>query len=538
MSTVPVTYDTLTDNPFSAFPAVLLRDPNNPAISYTMYPETASVAWGRRQVLPDTRITLQAWYERNLNDNYAIHFQNSPVAAASDLVKDLRSSYDLTMPGTSVPEGVISLQARVKRAISLQESRSTPQTVLVKTTIPGGVDREVGDSWVSGLTMRVEGMVDGQLQVLPEGSALTPSIAQYDMFALIDNYENMRVNDEVAVFVSGFYVKHIVSPAEAAAPGPLRVRILSSIVQSGNQSGPFQFACKITDVAKNVSGGVDAQFPFSKPYVLNSELDPTLLDYPLFLVDGVESSLVNLGTQSNSVFSLQAFLPRFPVAPYRVVGILVVSDANGFLSTVRLPPILYTNQRSITFPVSNELINRLGGSSFRVSFETQNASGATLRRSGGFQVQVVAQPRLAGDFTPFANYDFNGWVQGSTVRGGDLMFRPYEGTLNLYNNTNIHANAGVVLKKTLNNMEVGARYSFCIQVARWIGLYDLPIISIATNQGSLSPLVFITSMWPNYVSICGVFTANNSTVECQLISHQASAEGNDYSIKNFDIVRL
>ncbi|WP_455823919.1 hypothetical protein [Pseudomonas graminis] len=119
--------------------------------------------------------------------------------------------------------------------------------MLVKTTIPGGVDREVGDSWVSGLTMRVEG--------LPAGSVLTPGIAASGMYALSDNYEDMRVNDEVAIFVSGSYVKHIVSPAEAAAPGPLRVFIPPSVIQSGNQSGPFQIAFKVTDVAKNVRRG-------------------------------------------------------------------------------------------------------------------------------------------------------------------------------------------------------------------------------------------------------------------------------------------
>ncbi|MCF5051004.1 hypothetical protein GIW50_17070 [Pseudomonas syringae] len=530
MSTVPVPYDILTENPASAFPAVLLRDPNNSAISYTLYPETAGVAWGRRQTRPEARITIQSWFDRNENDYYAVHFQNSPAAAASALVRGLLPSYDLVIPGALVPEGEISVYARVVRANSLQESRSNPQTVLVKTTIPGGVDREVGDSWVSGLTMRVEG--------LPEGSVLNPSIAASGMYVLIDKYENMRKNDEVAIFVSGFYVRHIVSPAEAAAPGPLRVFIPPSIIQSGNPFGPFQIAFKVTDVAKNVSGGVDASFPFSKPYVLNSELDTTLLDYPLFLVNNVESDLVNLGTQSNSEFTLQAFLPRFPVVPSQVVGILVVTDANGFMSTVRLTPIPYTNQRSITFPVSRELINRLGGSSFRVSFETQTASGAVLRRSGSNQIRVVAPPPLVRDYTSFTDGSLNGWLPGPAVQDGDLRFLPYQNTLNLYNNTNAANNAGVVLKKTFNNLQVGVSYGVTVKVARWIGLYNYPIVSLATNQGPLTPPVFITSMWPDFVTLSGVFTANSSTAELQFVNNQSTGVGNDYAIRDFDIVRL
>lgn len=531
MSTVPVPYDNLTENPASAFPAVLLRDPNNSAISYTLYPETAGLAWGRRQVLPETRITFQSWLDRSVNDYYAVHFQNSPAAAASALVMGLSGSYDLVIPGALVPEGEISMYARVVRTISLQESRSTPQTVLVKTTIPGGVDREVGDSWVSGLTMRVEG--------LPEGSVLNPSIAASGMYALIDKYENMRKNDEVSIFVSGYYVRHIVSPAEAAAPGPLRVFIPPSIIQLGNQSGPFQIAFKVTDVAKNVSGGVDASFPFSKPYVLDSELDKTLLDYPLFLVDNVESLLVNLGTQSNSVFTLQAFLPRFPVVPYQVVAMLVVTDANGFMSTVRLAPILYNNERLITFPISRELINRMGGSSFRAVFETQSASGARLRRSGSnADVRVVAPPPLVRDYTSFTDGSLNGWLPGPAVQDGDLRFLPYQNTLNLYNNTNAANNAGVVLKKTFNNLQVGVSYSVTVKVARWIGLYNYPIVSLATNQGPLTPPVFITSMWPDFVTLSGVFTANSSTAELQFVNNQSTGVGNDYAIRDFDIVRL
>ncbi|WP_455823918.1 hypothetical protein [Pseudomonas graminis] len=388
MSTVPITYDFLTESPASAFPAVPLRDPNNPSISYTLYPETAVVGLGRRQVLPDTRFTIQAWYENNLNDYYEINVEGQKSATASDIVRAVRSTYDLTIPGTVMPEGEASMYARVVRAISRQESRSVPQTILIKTTIPGGIDREVGDSWVSGLSMRIEN--------LPEYSTIDANVAARGMVALIDKYENCRVNDSIVLFASGLRVLHTVSPAEAAGPGPIRIPISPDVIRAGNQRGDYQIAFKVIDVVKNVSGGVDAQYPYSKPYILNSELDPSLLPYPLLLADGVESPVVDLGTQSNSIFSVEVsglpLVRPLPASPNQIVLVFTITDANGFISTLRLPRVASLNLRSQTIPVDSSYIRRMAGNSVRLSFEVQNFAGSVLNRSGSYPFQVVSAP--------------------------------------------------------------------------------------------------------------------------------------------------
>ena len=641
MSTVPVTYDTLTENPFSAFPAVLLRDPNNPAISYTVYPETAVVGLGRRQVLPDTRFTIQAWYENKLDDYYEINVEGQKRATVSDTVKALSSSYNLTIPGTLMPEGEALMSARVLRAISRQESRSVPQRILIKTTIPGGIDREVGDSWVSGLSMRIEN--------LPEYSTIDANVAARGMVALIDKYENCRVNDNIVVFASGLRVTHTVSPAEAAGPGPIRIPISADIIRAGNQKGDYQIAFKVIDVVDNVSGGNDAQYPFSKPYILNSELDPSLLPYPLLLADGVESPVVDLGSQSNAIFSVEVSgltpLRPPPASPNQIVLVFTVTDANGFISFLRLPRVASQNLRSQIIPVDSAYIRRMAGNSVRLSFEVQNFAGTVLNRSGSYPFQVVSAPvatypapafngtrgtqtvntqtyatsgatitiayssmstahtirpkwvfsdgtfvslpvqsasaagsinvaispqiiqqsagrlvslvyevtmgaqtvlsevsqltflpyqtpavPLVRDVTRFDDYSFNGWVIPNNVDARDFRFILHEGAVGLYNSTFSDNSDGIILKKTLNNMKVGATYSFIMQCQRWMNRDNIPLLFLSTNQGPLTPPTPITILPREFQTLVGRFTALTSTVECRINNAQRSGVGNDFRI--------
>jgi hypothetical protein len=543
MSTVPGSFDLLTEAPFSAFPHVPFRAANNPAQSLTLYPETAVLGLGQRQVLPQTRITIQSWFARGLNDFYAIYIQppNAQTLgqpAASNIVSAIANSYDLNIPGTTLPDGEYSIFSRVVRAGSQQESRSDPQIILIKTSLPGGIDRQLGDTWLSGLTMRVEG--------LPENSVIDANVAASGMTCLIDKYENIRKNDRIAVSVGGVFVNYIVSPTDAAGPGPIRIPVPPPTFSAANnfsQSGPVEVSFKVIDVVENVSGGIGAKYQFSRPYILNSELDPNLIEYPEFQANGIAAPVVDLETQSQAVFTIQAILPRrtpAPTVPDLVVGILTITNPDGTIRTVRLPAVSAstTTQRIVSIPVSNAQIMSLADSSFRVSFERQTSAGVFLARSGSYPVRVVGAQPLVRDFTAFNDYSFNGWVPGPNVDSRDLRYIVQEGVLGLFNNTFTNNSAGTVLKKTFTNLQIGARYAFSAQVGRWIGQHDFPIVSLTTSQGPITPPVTITTMFPGFVTLRGEFTANTRAVDCMFVSNLASGVGNDYRMANFEVVRL
>ncbi|PSL90729.1 YncE family protein [Pseudomonas sp. R9.37] len=416
MSTVPGTYDLLTDLPYSAFQHVPLRDPDDPALPNTLYPETAVVGWGQRQVLPTTRITTNAWHTLSINDNHSIYINNAQVAA--DFVRAIRPSYDLNITGTTLRDGEVSLFARVQRAGSGQESRSEPQTVLIKTTLPGGIDRVLGDTWLSGLNMRIEN--------LPEGSVIDPDVAAAGMWCLIDKYENARKNDTIDISVGGVFVTHTLSPAEAAGPGPFRVYVPSDIFARISQSGPVEVSFQVTDVVKNVSGGLGAKYIYSRPVTLESELDTRLLPYPLFNVNGIESALVDLDTQSNAIFTVVVTgLPRAAIAPAppnRVVVRLTITRPDGSINIVTLPPVNDRNVRTETITVDPNVIRQLAGSTFRVAFETQTAAGSPLVRSGSYQVRVVGTPVVAPLVRPLINgTPNNGTLDLNKFAGNGLL---------------------------------------------------------------------------------------------------------------------
>ncbi|MGU9811411.1 YncE family protein [Pseudomonas sp. LF052] len=416
MSTVPGTYDLLTDLPYSAFQHVPLRDPDDPALPNTLYPETAVVGWGQRQVLPTTRITTNAWHTLSINDNHSIYINNAQVAA--DFVRAIRPSYDLNITGTTLRDGEVSLFARVQRAGSGQESRSEPRTVLIKTTLPGGIDRVLGDTWLSGLNMRIEN--------LPEGSVIDPDVAAAGMWCLIDKYENARKNDTIDISVGGVFVTHTLSPAEAAGPGPFRVYVPSNIFARISQSGPVEVSFQVTDVVKNVSGGLGAKYTYSRPVTLESELDTRLLPYPLFNVNGIESALVDLDTQSNAIFTVVATgLPRVAIAPAppnRVVVRLTITRPDGSINIVTLPPVNDRNVRTETITVDPNVIRQLAGSTFRVAFETQTAAGSPLARSGSYQVRVVGTPVVAPLVRPLINgTPNNGTLDLNKFAGNGLL---------------------------------------------------------------------------------------------------------------------
>ncbi len=340
---------------------------------------------------PYAILVIEPWEDLSINDHHSVLIQDLNNSASSAVVEGKQARYNLIVAEENMPEGEVPMFGRVVRAGSLQQSRSVTQTILIKTFPPGGVDRRVWEPWHSNLFQSLEG--------LPEGSIIDANIAETGVWCLIKKYLNIRKNDVITVVVDGIPVEHIVSPAEAAGRGPIRVFIGPDIFAQISQFGPVGVVFKVRDVVENVSGG---KYPYSKPYMLESELDDSLLDYPLLFCDGVECPLIDLDTQSQSFFTVEVTLPRKTPTPnprHQVNVILAITQADGTTRTVRLPAVADRNLRGESILLSNDLLTSLAGGWFRVTFEWKTASGVLIGSSASYTVQVVGTPVLMPQVT-------------------------------------------------------------------------------------------------------------------------------------------
>lgn len=377
MSTVPV--DRLYTFPQPAVPPVPL--------SSTLYPETASLGLSARHALPTFDAFFDRWPNTAVGDLYSLYVGDPNTPLVSDTVSQTLGRYTWSTPGTNLPQGVVPIFAQVIRAGSQQESRSDTQNYLIKTTLPGGINPIAGSTWHSGLTMSIEGK--------PQGATISAADAASGMWASIPNYQNIRTNDEIKIFLGAPEVRYTVSPADAAGPGPIRIFIPPAIFPQINQFGDVSINFTVTDVVKNVSGEDGLKAQYSEPYYLISTLNPTLMQSPIFLVDTLDAPLVDLDTQSESVFTVLVPTIRTPTTPVprnRLVVILTITRPDGTLQIERLPWVADYNRLSETVPVPEYLITPLAGGSFLVSFELQTAAGALLRQSGNYSVQVTGSP--------------------------------------------------------------------------------------------------------------------------------------------------
>ncbi|WP_428553265.1 YncE family protein [Pseudomonas edaphica] len=382
MSSRPTdSYDLDLEPPTSYFPAVQLQ----PQFTSTppLYPETAVWGMGIRHGSP-AMFTFSPWTGRVLGDYYAIRIQDLINPAGSNAISDLgASAYHLTV--NKLPQGEVAMFGRLVRAISLQESRSITQTILIKLTNPGGRDQEVTKKWHSGLNMSIEGK--------PTGSVLNKSNTEDGLWCLITKYLYLRKNDIITVRYDGLAVEHVVSPEEADGPGPIRVFISWDIIKKGRQSGPVEVAFTVKDVVGNVPEG---EWQYCKAYKLVSELDSKFLQYPIFLVDDVESDQLDLNLNNRSKLKVAVYPPRKSPKPSPQNQIMVVFELfpgkKGQSKTVTLGPFPDTNKSYEEIPVSYDLFTELAKERFQVKYESRTSAGVLLGESGSYTVSVTGLP--------------------------------------------------------------------------------------------------------------------------------------------------
>ncbi|MGA9705740.1 YncE family protein [Pseudomonas sp.] len=503
MSTLPI--DMLDSPPQPAFRAVPLAG--------TLYPERAAFGMGTRHLLPNFEAYLERWFNCNVGDFYSLFVGNMNTPLISAYVSDQRNRYSWTTPGTNVPQGEVPMFARVIRAGSGQESISAIETYLIKTALPGGFDPVAGNIWHDGLSMSIDGM--------PRGSIINATVAASGMTALINKYANIRANDEIEISVGGPLVYHTVSPAEAAGPGPIRVPIPRSIFSQINQSGDVAINFTVTDVVKNVSGPGGIKALYSPPYILKSELDPSLLGNPVFYADNAEAPVVDLDTQSQSVFTVLIPTVRTPTlpSPNRLVVILTITRPDGSVEIVRLPPVNDLNRFSEIVTVPNALITPLAGGSFQVSFELQNASGVRLRQSGSYSVQVVGTPVTPPVYPPMNTLQVRPLINAV----------PNNGSLDL----NAFAGNGQLSMERWPSSAAGQRVWI---TASGAGVPDLVLLSgVAINANEalngLSnipvPRTWLRQVKSGNITLSGAITLNGSTDRATAVAFASTT----YSIR-------
>ncbi|WP_158267386.1 hypothetical protein [Pseudomonas aylmerensis] len=366
------------DPPFSAYPHIPLHA--------TLYPENGVYGLAIRHITPYAYFVFEKWFDWSFFDFYALYLEDLLNPVAADNVFEDEQRYGLFVPREHVPEGEIQIYGRVLRPSSGQESTSPLQTILIKTTRPGGTDTDPGCPWHTGLVMTVEG--------LPEGSTINPPIAERGVWCLIEPYKHIRQNDRIELSWDGIFVIHIVSPAEATGSGPIRIFVSKDIILQGGLMGPLNLRFRVQDVVENMSG---EKYAYSKPYILMSQLDPSLLEAPNFLVDDEESYQIDFDTQSDSIFEVLVFTDRENPAPnprHQIFVSLFATLADGSTQDFALPAAIDNNRGSTTVPVDREIIQQLVGGSFRVSFLWQTAGGESLGQSGTNTVTVIGTPVL------------------------------------------------------------------------------------------------------------------------------------------------
>ncbi|QDG59943.1 hypothetical protein [Pseudomonas sp. NIBRBAC000502773] len=364
------------DEPYSAYPSISLHA--------SLYPENAPIGLGIRHVRPYAHFIFEKWRLWSEYDYYALYLDDLLNAVAADIVLDDLPRYDLFVPEEHVPEGEVPMYGRVLRAGTFQESTSPLQTLLIKTTRPGGTDVDPGSAWHTGLVMTVEG--------LPEGSTIDRLIAGAGVWCLIERYEHIRQNDRIELSWDGVIVTHIVSPAEAAGSGPIRIFVSEAIILQGGLLGTLTLRFRVQDVVENFSG---EKYQYSKSYFLVSELDPSLIEAPVFLVDDVDLKQVDIDTQGDAVFKVSCFTGRqlpAPNPPHQVFVTLYATLADGSTREFAVPFRNATNVYVTEVPVDGDIIKQIVGGSFRVSFVIKDADGDFVGQSGSITVTVIGTP--------------------------------------------------------------------------------------------------------------------------------------------------
>jgi hypothetical protein len=149
----------------------------------------------------------------------------------------------------------------------------------------------------------------------------------------------------------------------------------------------------------------------------------------------------------------------------------------------------------------------------------------------------TATSGLKRDFTDFANQNWNGWVGGPGVDPRDLQLRNVGGNWRFHNYTYTGKSNGVIIQKTLSNLQPRYQYRFSIKAIRYEGASATPSLSIRAAGSLVAGPTQISSL-TNWITLSGTFTPTTSSITVDVYSNVATGIGNDYEIDDIEIVLI
>ncbi|MCF8582241.1 hypothetical protein L2X67_20755 [Enterobacter ludwigii] len=159
--------------------------------------------------------------------------------------------------------------------------------------------------------------------------------------------------------------------------------------------------------------------------------------------------------------------------------------------------------------------------------------------SGEFSVEVYREADITAapsepyeDFTNFERDNWNNWQAGpaghdlylvdTSTRAVEFITKPGKN------------HAGEILKKTLSGLTAGHEYTWTVKVARIIGKYEAPKISLRADGKDISAPLELKQA-NEWVTLSGKFKATGSNAQLVIVSHVAASMGNDFRIKELKI---
>lgn len=411
----------------------------------------ADFGLGIRHIENQLFITFDPWAALSVGDAFEYYMGDTRFAKAEDEIRSgegTQRRYQLAIPRELVPTGsVFPCYGRVVRAGTGRESTSVQQEVFIKGTRPGGVDQDPELPYHSALKVHMPPDLQGP------GAVLDPERAKSGVLCLIERYPEIYLGDTIELYWNGLPVTLQLDADHVAGFKPIEVLVPQAVIERGG-SGRVTIRFRVHDLVFNYSGELQQ---WSQAVHLDTELDPSLLRRPFFLVDDVESTDVNFDTQGGSVFEIEVVVPStLPDGTRAPPGSQIVVTLAGILldgsSLVKqLPPFAARLDRSAFTDVDNDLIKQLINGSVQISYELQVPLGTVIGRSQRLMVTVFgtvvtmppldvrenesglidpAEPYITVDFPEYTPYDRSYPVtlrMEAPLPGGRVEF--YEQTL-------------------------------------------------------------------------------------------------------------
>ncbi|VVN47325.1 carbohydrate binding domain-containing protein [Pseudomonas fluorescens] len=145
---------------------------------------------------------------------------------------------------------------------------------------------------------------------------------------------------------------------------------------------------------------------------------------------------------------------------------------------------------------------------------------------------------LIRDFTDFTDSNWNGWVGGPNVPSSDLTLVKWgDGNWTLFNITRTDRSDGIIIQKTLANLQPSYQYRFSIKAIRRYDAGTIPSLSIRA-AGTITAGPAEISSTTDWTTLTGNFTPTTTSITVDVYSNVSTGEGNDYLIDDIEIVLI